>query len=267
MKSMTFTHPYSEEAIVAWLDGEMSDADAQRFEQHLRTDDQLAGRAAGLMKSNQDFSAAFESLLALAPEARMQQRLGELLEKTPQRRESPAYHRVSRRSLIAASLGFLVAGSGLGYLARPAITPFGDSEKLRDLEASYMSLYSHETLLDMDSTPSVLAQGLARTAEDIGLHLDEQQLVIQGATLKMVRMLRYDSTSIAQIAWIHAAFGPMALCISPEPHKKTSAIQNEQRHGMHLAWWHMDGYQFVLMGRNPPSFLTESAIRLQASLA
>ncbi|WKV50973.1 anti-sigma factor family protein [Dickeya fangzhongdai] len=266
MRTMNFTPPYSDDAIVAWLDGEMNDTDAQKFEQWLRSDDQLAERIARLQKSDLAFKEAFAPLLDDAPQARMQNRLEQLLAATPVVGETPPRIGVSRRSLIAASLSFLVIGSGLGYLARPASAVRNDSEKIRDLEAQYMSLYSAETLLDMDSSASALARGLARTAQDIGIHLSEQQLSIQGAELKMVRMLRYDSTSIAQIAWMHADYGPMALCISPEQQRSATAINNEQRHGMHLAWWHTGGYQFVLIGRNPVSQLADSALRLQTSL-
>ncbi|ATZ94562.1 MULTISPECIES: anti-sigma factor [Dickeya] len=266
MRTINFTPPYSDEAIVAWLDGEMNDTDAQQFEQWLRNDDQLAERIARLQKSDLAFKEAFAPLLDDAPQARMQNRLEQLLAATPVVGETPPRIGVSRRSLIAASLSFLVIGSGLGYLARPASAVRNDSEKIRDLEAQYMSLYSAETLLDMDSSSSALARGLARTAQDIGIHLNEQQLAIQGAELKMVRMLRYDSTSIAQIAWMHADYGPMALCISPEQQRSATAINNEQRHGMHLAWWHTGGYQFVLIGRNPVSQLADSALRLQTSL-
>ncbi len=112
---------------------------------------------------------------------------------------------VNRRSLIAASLSFLIIGSGLGFLARnPPNEDDDGGETIRALEAQYMSLYSAETLLDMDSSSAMLSRGLARTAQDIGLTLTEDQLVVSGAELKMVRMLRYDSTSIAQIAWMHA---------------------------------------------------------------
>ncbi|NAT75987.1 anti-sigma factor family protein [Dickeya dadantii] len=268
MRSTSFIPPYSDEAIVAWLDGEMNDTDAQRFEQELRSDDQLAVRIATLQKSDLAFKEAFEPLLDDAPQARMQHRLEQLLTTTPAAGETSPRTGVSRRSLIAASLSFLVMGSGLGYLARPAsaVRSESESEKIRDLEARYMSLYSAETLLDMDSASPVLARGLARTAQDIGLHLSEQQLTIQGAELKMVRMLRYDSTSIAQIAWMHADYGPMALCISPDRQQSATAINHEQRHGMHLAWWYAGGYQFVLIGRNPVSQLSDSALRLQTSL-
>ncbi|MBQ4780092.1 hypothetical protein F9U38_06190 [Pectobacterium versatile] len=267
MKPMRFTPPYSDEAIVAWLDGEMDNDDAQQFTTQLEKDEQLAERTAELMKSQLDFEEAFAPLLNKAPQAKMQARLEELLTTHPTSVESPSHAGVSRRSLIAASLSFLVIGSGLGYLARPVSVVRNDSEKIRDLEAQYMSLYSTETLLDADSSLSTLQRGLSRAAQDIGLPLNEQQLTLQGAELKIVRMLRYDNTAIAQIAWMHAEYGPMALCISPDRGATASALNNEQRHNMHVVWWHNRGYQFVLIGRNPAPQLTESALRLQTALA
>ena len=95
------------------------------------------------------------------------------------------------------------------------------------------------------------------------MKLQMSQLILQGAELKMVRMLRYETTSIAQIAWINADYGPMALCISPVDEKATASLRQEQRHGMNLAWWQEAGYQFVLIGRNPPSHLRGNAEQLQ----
>ncbi|MEF3092035.1 anti-sigma factor family protein [Raoultella scottii] len=265
MKSLSFTPPYNDEAIVAWLDGEMSDADARRFEAAFKSDGQLAARTAELMSSNQNYRQAFAPLLDEAPLERMQARLeAQLAEDEDSRAPRPSF---SRRSMIAASLSFLLIGSGLGYLARAPAGEPDESENIRDLEARYMSLYSAETLLDLDSSSPLLQRGLTRTAEDIGLHLNEQQLRLQGAELKMVRMLRYDSTSIAQIAWMHAEYGPMALCISPLRQPGSAEISSEQRHGMNLAWWHDRGYQFVLIGRNPGLQLHNSARALQAALS
>ncbi|MEJ8322695.1 hypothetical protein WKI40_06000 [Kosakonia sacchari] len=261
MKPSMFTPPYQDDAIVAWLDGEMSEADAQQFARQLAQDEQLASRTEALKQDRADFAGAFAPLLNEAPEARMQARLNELL-------ASPrASAGVSRRSLIAASLSFLVIGSGLGYFARPLAAARDESEKVRDLEAQYMSLYSAETLLDADSSPTALQRGLARTAQDIGLSVKVAQLALTGAELKMVRMLRYDSTSIAQIAWMDAEYGPMALCISPERHAQTRALTPENRHDMHLVWWQQRGYQFVLIGRNPPQQLSQHAQALHAALS
>lgn len=258
MNSHRFAPPYSDDAIVAWIDGEMCRADAQQFEEQMKSDERLSVRTAELMKSSQDFAGAFASLLDDAPLETMQARLAAI----PDPQSSPPAG-VSRRALIAASVSFLMVGSGLGYLMRPASAPADENTHIRDLEAQYMSLYSVETLLDMDSTTPVLQRGLERAAQDIGLKLHMSQLVLQGAELKMVRMLRYETTSIAQIAWINADYGPMALCISPVDEKTTASLRQELRHSMNLAWWQEAGYQFVLIGRNPPSHLRGNAEQLQ----
>ena len=266
MNTSQFTPPYSDEALVAWLDGEMDPADARRLEALLETDSDLAERIDELIKSQLDFEAAFAPLLDKAPEANMRRQLDALSAPPAPEPKMTSTTGVSRRSLIAASLSFLLIGSGLGYLARPGKTALSESEKIRDLEAQYMSLYSAETLLDADHSPAALQHGLARTAQDIGLHLHTQQLTLPDAELKMVRMLRYDSTSIAQIAWIHAEYGPMALCISPDAHPTSTGLEREQRHDMRLVWWHHRGYQFVLIGRNPAGELSASASALKTAL-
>ena len=258
MNSHRFTPPYNDDAIVAWIDGEMCRTDAQQFEEQMRSDERLSGRTAELMKSNQDYPGAFASLLDDAPLEKMQARLAALPEP-----HSFTSVGVSRRALIAASVSFLMVGSGLGYLLRPASAPDDENAHIRDLEAQYMSLYSVETLLDMDSALPVLQRGLERAAQDIGMKLQMSQLTLQGAELKMVRMLRYETTSIAQIAWINANYGPMALCISPVDEKTTASLQQEQRHSMNLVWWQDAGYQFVLIGRNPLSHLQSNAEQLQ----
>jgi len=262
LKSLRFAPPFDDDAIVAWLDGEMDHADAHAFEQQLNSDEQLAARTAELMKSNQDYPRAFAPLLDEAPSARMQEKLDTYLGEQSTKRAG-----VSRRALIAASLSFLTIGSALGYLVRPSDEMRDENGHIRDLEAQYMSLYSAETLLDLDSSPPVIEKGLTRAAQDIGLNVSEQQLVLQSAELKMVRILRYDSTSIAQIAWIHADYGPMALCISPLEQGSRTDITRETRHGMNVAWWNNRGYQFVLIGRNPASQLHENARQLHSALS
>lgn len=250
---------------MAWLDGEMHASDAERFEVALGRDEQLAARTEMLRVGQTDIACAFAPLLKEAPQSRLEAQLANVLAQ-PQATAAKATG-VSRRALIAASLSFLVIGSGLGYFARYATGVPGESEKIRDLEAKYMSLYSAETLLDADSSPSALQRGLTRTAKDIGLQVNEQQLVLSEAELKMVRMLRYDSTSIAQIAWMHADYGPMALCISPDGQPASTVLNHEQRHKINLVWWHSGRYQFVLIGRNPASQLEQNALTLQAALS
>ncbi|MCQ8229838.1 anti-sigma factor family protein [Pantoea trifolii] len=263
MKAARFSSPYADEAIVAWLDGEMRADEALAFENELKRSEALSARTAELMKSNQPFAEAFAPMLDDAPLERMSPRLAHLLATTP---SAP---QVSRRALIAASVSFLLVGSGIGFLVRPTIkAEQGESEKIRELEAQYMSLYSAETLADVDSSPPVLQQSLARTARDLDLHFTPAQLTLPEATLKSVRMLRYDDALITQIAWNHSSYGPMALCISREDHQQTTDVAQEKRQGMNVVWWHKAGYQFVLIGRNPAQQLKKTAQALiQAMLA
>lgn len=320
MNGLTFAPPWSDEAIVAWLDGEMNAADAERFAQQLEHDGELAQRVAAFNAGSADFAAAFAPLLNQAPEQRMLQRLQDSIASerpgpSPSLSAAPSRdadslqesslsagitrtlsansttsgmaHRLtesrsaaaplqpgarpqagySRRSLIAASVSFLLAGSALGFLARPETAKADENQAIRDLEARYMSLYSAETLADSDSAPGVLQRGLDRTRRNLGLSVSQHQLAVPGAELKMVRILRYDSTAITQIAWQQAAGGPLALCISSDADGSNGAVSNERRHGMQIAWWHGSGYQFALIGRNTPEQLTALAQGLQAALA
>lgn len=262
MNRLTFTPPWSDEAIVAWLDGEMHASDAQRFEQELADNAALAQRVALLQPGHDDFAAAFAPLLDDAPQERMERRLQGLL--PPVHAPQPGY---GRRALIAASVGFLLAGSAIGWLARPPSAETEESQQLRDLEARYMSLYDAETLADSDSAPALLQRGLERTRRDLGLQVSQRQLALPDAELKMVRILRYEHTAIAQIAWLHTDSGPLALCISAERHDGSSTIHAEQRHGMHLAWWNHQGYQYVLIGRAAESQLAGLARTLQSTLS
>ena len=49
MNSHRFAPPYNDDAIVAWIDGEMCRADAQQFEEQLKSDERLSGRTAELI--------------------------------------------------------------------------------------------------------------------------------------------------------------------------------------------------------------------------
>jgi hypothetical protein len=114
-----FTSPYADEAIVAWLDGEMRAEDAQAFENELKRSETLSARTAELMKSNQPFADAFAPMLDEAPLERMESRLAYLLDNTPSAPIKEAVQ-VSRRALIAASVSFLLVGSAVVFGPDPS---------------------------------------------------------------------------------------------------------------------------------------------------
>lgn len=261
MTRQSFSAPWSDEAIVAWLDGEMRGDERHAFEQQLNDDATLAARVEQLMQSNQPWEQAFAPLLEEAPMHRMQAKLNVLLHQPVN--AQPQSKGVSRRSLIAASLSFLTVGVIAGRFIRPGEQKLSGAPEIRDLIAQYMSLYSAETLADINVTPLALQNGLNRMQQDIGLRLQQAEVEIPDAELKSVRMLRYDSTSIAQIAYLHASYGPMALCISRSKADDSPTLKHEVRRGLNLVWWRSKGYEYVLIGRNPQQDLQQSGERLQ----
>ncbi len=263
MNPIRFSPPWQDEAIVAWLDGEMCAEDARRFSETFARDPHLASRTARLMNNHQPYQHAFAALIDEAPVARMQAKLAPYLTGPKSKAQNQA--RFSRRALIAASLGLLVIGSAASYFWRPKPQE-DDDENIRRLEAQYMSLYSAETVADVDNSPAMLDRGLHRSAQDTGLLLERRQLALPEAELKMVRMLRYECTSITQILWLHTGYGPVALCISPAAQQSASPPQNEQRQGMNLRWWRHGGYQFALIGRMPAPVLNDAAHTLRQAI-
>lgn len=264
MTRQSFSAPWSDEAIVAWLDGEMREDERHAFEQQLNNDAALAARVEPLMQSNQPWQQAFAPLLEEAPVNRMQAKLNILLHQPVN--VPPQAKGVSRRSLIAASLSFLAVGVLAGRFIRPGEQKLSGEPEIRDLIAQYMSLYSAETLADINVTPQALQNGLNRMQQDIGLRLQQAEVEIPEAELKSVRMLRYDSTSIAQMAYLHASYGPMALCISRSKAADSPALKHEVRRGLNLVWWRSKGYEYVLIGRNPQQDLQQSGELLQRQL-
>lgn len=264
MTRQSFSAPWSDEAIVAWLDGEMNEAERSAFDQQLNEDAGLAARVERLMQSNRPWEQAFAPLLQDAPLEKMQDKLQILLHQPVKVKPQP--EGVSRRSLIAASLSFLALGVLAGRFIHTEEKELSGETEIRDLIAQYMSLYSAETLADINVTPQALQQGLNRMQQDIGLTLAQDEIQLPEAELKSVRMLRYDSTSIAQIAWLHASYGPMALCISRAKTAGSGGLKHEVRRGLNLVWWHEKGFEYVLIGRNPQQDLQNSGELLQQQI-
>lgn len=100
-----------------------------------------------------------------------------------------------------------------------------------------MSLYSAETVADTPNDTVMLQRSLDRTRLDFGLQLHPKQLSLPGDELKMMRILRYERTSIAQIDWLHADYGALYLACAAlyEPNCQRTAPRHAA--GMEDSQW------------------------------
>ncbi|CAI1013194.1 Predicted transmembrane transcriptional regulator (anti-sigma factor) [Serratia entomophila] len=246
--------PYSvtDELLVAYLDNQLEPQQRQDLDRRLAEEPALAERLTLLARSSLPFKQAFAPLLDEAP-----------IERLRAGWEQPRSTGVSRRGLIAAAVGFLALGAAAdrAYLliGRP-------EENWRSLVAQYMALYTPETLADIDTTPQNIGNQLQHTGDRLGIALPQERLLLGGATLKNARLLAYDDHRIAQLTWLDAQYGPLALCIIQRP-GPVEAAERERRQGMNVVYWSDGEHAFMLIGHNPPAEMDALAAQLRRALA
>lgn len=255
--------PFPDEVLVAWLDNQLSDAQREQFAQQLQSDEALTERLTRLSYSNLPFQEAYAPLLSDAPLSALQARLDAIPDPVG---VAKTEHKsgVSRRHLLAAAVSFLAVGIAVGRYAVPFAQPEQDLG-WRNLVAEYMSLYSADTLADIDESAQQQQQELQRVNASLGTVLTPASLMLPGATLKNARLLNYDQYNIAQITYLDAAHGPMALCITRSSQQGGTAQQSEIRRGMNIVYWRAKGLNYMLIGHNPPDeMVSHSQVLLQA---
>ncbi len=244
----------TDELLVAYLDNELEHSQRQALEQRLTQDPVLAARLTWLKNSNLPFRAAFQPLLAQAPDKHLQARWHAIARS--------AQPRMSRRGIIAAAVGLLA----LGVAGDRALLFFSQPEEnWRSLVAQYMALYTPETLAEHSPSPQDIAAQLQYIGDRLGIVLRPQQLTLPGAELKNARILAYDGKRIAQLTYLDEKHGPLALCIIQQQGK--AQLESESRMGMNVVYWSGGNHSFMLIGHNPPQQMRAFAGQLQQSLA
>lgn len=133
--------------------------------------------------------------------------------------------------------------------------------------AGNILLFSASASAMGDNSPEQQQLQLSRVQKTLGIVLTPAALSVQGAALKNARMLHYDEYDIAQITYLDARFGPMALCITRSKERDDTAQESEVRQKMNVVYWRQSGYNFMLIGHSPAAVLAEHAASLQAKLA
>ncbi|MBV8961626.1 MAG: anti-sigma factor [Hyphomicrobiales bacterium] len=264
--------------LVAFLDGELSPAQAQWVEIWLTRDVELRQRLDLLGRgSAAPIQDAFAALLAAAPEAKLKQMLlalpGYRVERTVARtRRSWLWMRSRPRlALLAAGIALFIAG----ILVDRFLVDWGgitgieiarDSEdEWRQAVAQYMSLYTSDTLSGIADEVPPKDRELAAVGAKLGVHLLPSSVSLPGIALKRAQVLQYDGKPLGQIAYLDPRDGVVALCIYTDSHQEI-APSPEQRAGLNIVHWASHGRAFMLVGRKAMPELRELASLLSQRL-
>jgi hypothetical protein len=249
-----------DEELFAYLGNELDPDDRAVIEQAAATDDRVAARLVAMQGQTVDLREAFALILLDAPTVRLNGML-ESLEATGPYRQAVDHRKYwTRRQLIAASVALLMAGG----LADHALVPLSrallpkDPGHWRDIVASYVRLYTPETLSNIPDNPLLRAHELAEVGSIIGLHLSPTAISLPGSMLKRSQILQYDTTPLAELNYLDGNGAPLALCIIPSS-QPARGPRLEVRRGLNVAFWNDGHHGFMVIGRQSSTKLAETA--------
>ncbi len=244
----------SDEQLVAYLDGELDDNYRHQLDNAIAEDSLLSLRVQWLSRSNLPYQKAYDELAQQAPLDRLQARLDAIPAPPP-----PGFN---RRWFIGGAAAALLAGGVLAdrlFLGWQA----AQSNNWRALVGDYMALYVPQTL-DHLATDEAAQRAQLRTIDArLGLNLTPANVKLPGTEFKRAQMLEYDGVPIAQIVYLDAKHGPLALCVT-RSNSGSQPLAHERRHEMNVVYWTEREHAWMLIGRSSPAELEQHATLLGA---
>jgi hypothetical protein len=246
----------SDEQLVAYLDGELDGEYRDQLDSAIAEDSLLSLRVQWLSRSNLPYKNAYDELAQQAPLERLQARLDAI--PAPQR---PGFN---RRWFIGGAAAALLAG---GVLADRLFLGWhaAQSNNWRALVGDYMALYVPQTLDHLPTDEASQRAQLRTIDARLGLNLSPATLKLPGAEFKRAQMLEYDGVPIAQIVYLDAKHGPLALCVT-RSNSGTQPFAHERRREMNVVYWTEREHAWMLIGHDAPVALEDKAKLLKSRL-
>lgn len=241
---------FSDEDLASFLDGEAADALTREIEMALAEDPALTAHVKDLQSAQVAYVAAQEEMLSLAPEMP----------------DLPA----SVQGAKSAGFGWAPAccglAAGLAIAAAVSWSLLADKEPdWRDVVANYQSLYVTETLSGVSEPQSVSEAKLAELSGVLGLDLTGLPNV-DGLAYRRAQQLGYKGTPLAQLTFLTADGGPVALCVLHVGGQDSTTIEAETLEGMAAFSWVDNGYGVLLIGPTGDQSLPQAAEAFRAAL-
>lgn len=245
---MTTAGGFSDQDLCAFLDGEADDALCAAIREASASDPQLRDRLETLRSASDVFAAAMDAALAAAP-------------PMPELPHVPARRGFGTWSVaLAGAVAGAVLVLGLTWDGTPPA-----KAGWRDVVANYQSLYVTETLAKVDLSPDAQQADLARISEALGFDLTDLPEVA-GLSYKRAQQLGFNGKPLAQLTFLAADGGPVALCIIRTNGETTDAIHAEVLSGLDTYSWTDNGYGILLVGPEGQDGLGSAAEAFRAAL-
>lgn len=246
--------------LVAFLDGEISEAEAAEFTRRLAAEPALRQRFDQIRKADAPLRDAFAAMLNDAPMTRLRASLPSA--------GAPRVAMSDRFALRwAAAALFAVVLFGAGFAAARFTAPappdeVAASESWRQAVAEYMTLYTAETFGSAQVTTS--NHDFETLGQRVGVSLDRESLNLVGLSLRGSELLQFQGAPLLQIGYVEAQ-KPVAFCILRD-NEADAPLTLFSRAGFVAASWAKGGVGFMLIGQLPPDRTEAYARTLQGRI-
>lgn len=238
---------FSDEELVAFLDGEDEFAPVEEITKALETDAELTKRLEALRIDTDKIAKSFGALkMGKMPE----------LPPAPVANDNQGFGKMIAASVLALAIGF---GAG--------ISTSQSEPDWRDYVAAYQALYTNTTLKDVASSQQEQQQELTQVASAIGKNITLDKLNISPQLeYKRSQVLGYNGKPLVQIAFLDSMGQPIALCIIRSDEGKKLDLQMDSMEGMSTAAWSKDGYEYILIGGQNDALISRIASEFSSTI-
>ena len=269
---------HSDEALVAYLDGELDAEERAHVEAWLDADPSVRDRLLTLAESATSLRAAFadfvtepvpDRLIAAARGETLAAVEAEIVELRPRRLEAapPPSRRWYIQLATAAAVFGLVVGTGAGFVGnnwlRPAQLP---AERQAQLAATNnwldnaagdykLMLSAGDTLVDVPASGDN-GDVLQKISQNLPQQVRLPNLKPWGLSFRGARLVVVDGKPAAQLVYTtdNKAIGPLALIIGSTK-QPDIAPTFERRQDLNLLYWRHQGRASVLVGQSEIGYL------------
>ncbi|WP_170336486.1 anti-sigma factor family protein [Ruegeria arenilitoris] len=245
---------FSDETLLAYLEGNLDEAEASAIENAIETDPELEQRLMAL----DPFAPVVQSVFERVPTETPVVELPEPLTAEPVQPMGGGL----RLLAVAASVG-VIAVSATFWATRTQ--PMGWAEQA----AIYQSLYVPDTIASLDSSPQALEAQFALAEEQLGRSLNRAELeALPGMELKRAQVLSFKGKPLVQVVFADEQGQPFAFCVIRQGEGAPSKdVKQAVLSGLATATWAQDGYGYMLIGNSDKTDLSGQLDFLTTSFA
>lgn len=245
---MSDNRNFTNEELVAYLDGEQEFAPIHEIEQALKSDPALQARIDALSVDKQKISSAFDGLLDQDNTPNLP---SEAYSFEPDAGgSSGSWRQIAAVAVIALALGAL----GGNFLT--------DNRDMswQSHVATYQALYGNVTLAHIDQSEDAAVKELTRVSKAIGKELKLTDLnSYDEFTYKRSQVLVFEGRPLAQMTFLSENGSPIALCLIRSDENQSSHMNVGEMEGMKSAIWSKDGFDFLMIGTDDPELIERAA--------